>query len=162
SFATALVAMTASAKFASSATINNWNVAGAGSWNTAANWNPANVPLTTEDATIGTAVALPAGTTAITLDADQPVYGVTANPASGKTLQINSGTPTTSALILLSTDTATGSGSFFAFSATSGTTQIGAPVQLGNASTVSSTATINSFVNASNLVFNGDIREAAG
>jgi hypothetical protein len=160
--AAVLILASSSATSARAATINNWNVAGGGSWNVAANWNPANIPLPTEDATFGVATTLPASTTAITLDANQTVYGVTSSPGSSKTLTIGSGTPTTSILTLLSSDSTNSGGTFYALSATNGATQINSPIQLGDNTTTSSTATFNSSVNASNFVINGALTEAAG
>ncbi len=145
------------------ATINNWNVAAGGSWNTGSNWSTTNVPLSTEDAQFGS--ILPAATNAITLDADQTVYGILVATGSGtKIAQITSGTPSTSKLILLSTDqTADGVSTFFAANAVSGVEQINAPVQLGNASSGTTQETFNRHgVNANSFIFNGDITDSPG
>src|SRR5262245_16036255 len=91
-----------SATAAQAATINNWNVTAGGSWNVAANWNPANVPTSTENANFG--AILPVGTSTITLDGSQTVYGVSSGPgAGGKTVAITAGTGGT--LTVLSSDT---------------------------------------------------------
>ena len=67
-----LVAIVYFVRESPAATINNWNIAGGGSWNTSTNWNPANVPTATEAATF--TAGLPAATNVITLDGNQTAY----------------------------------------------------------------------------------------
>ncbi len=144
------------AGFAEAALVS-WNVAAGGSWNNGANWDTTTIPTSSDIASFG--AILPAGASAITLDGDQTVQGVIIGPGSGKQVTISSGTPTTSKIILLSTNDVTD----FALSATNGGAHnLAAPVQLGNGSSGSFTATFNSFVNGSNFVINGAISESPG
>jgi len=145
----------------SRAIVVTWNISTGGSWTTSANWSPQQVPGASDQAVIGPATAT---SSTVNLDGDQTVYGYQASPGSGKTAILASGTPATSKLIVLSTDTTSdGSTTFFALSGTNGSNNaINAPVQLGNGSSGSFTATFNSFVNASNFVINGAITESPG
>ena len=143
------------------AIVITWDVSTGGSWTNNTNWNPQQVPGASDQAVIGPAIAT---ANTVTLDGDQTVYGFQVLPGSGKTVTLASGTPSTSKLIVLSTDTTSdGSTTFFALSGNNGTNNpINAPVQLGNGSSGSFTATFNSFVNASNFVINGAITESPG
>ncbi|HZZ27378.1 MAG TPA: hypothetical protein VFE46_05160 [Pirellulales bacterium] len=142
------------------ATTVNWVPTGAGSWNNPANWssNPS-LPGAGDEATF---ISTLVGTgNAVTLDAtNQTVGGVNvAAGTGGKGIDIQAGSPA-GTLILTSTDT---SGATVALTATSGLLVVDAPIQLGNGSTGSFTATFNDSTNTTNsFIVNGGITASAG
>lgn len=145
-----------------SAAVVTWVPTGAGSWNVPANWSTSSLPGPSDTATFPNTLV---GTgNAVTLDANQTVYAVNvAAGTGGKGIDIQAGSPA-STLTVLSTDSSTdGSTTFYAIAATSGLTVIDAPVQLGNGSSGSFTATLFNSTNTSNsFVINGNISASAG
>ena len=102
----------------SQAIVITWNISTGGSWTTGTNWNPQQVPGASDVAIIGSAIAT---ANIVNLDGDQTVYGYQAGAGSGKSTTLASGTPGTSKLIVLSTDTTSdGSTTFFALSGVNG------------------------------------------
>jgi autotransporter-associated beta strand protein len=129
------------------ATANNWNINSGGSWNVGANWSTGNIPTIAEDAVIGpiaTSVSSPAS---IATNSNQTAFGLTLDPAPGKSIRLNPGISEGGRLTLLSTDTAPdGVSKFFTINTASGIeNQINAPIVLGGAGKGAFTAQINSF-----------------
>jgi hypothetical protein len=164
SFRHAFVAAVAVALFASTASAANVDnfvptATGAYSWNDPTNWssNPS-LPGPTDVAVFTGAAG---NTLTVTLDGNQTVYAVS-GLASGAAMNIGAGTPTTSTLTLLSTDTTNTASTFTAINAPTGTSFYNVPIVLGNASTSGGTITIASAVNSTNLEINGGISNFAG
>lgn len=143
------------------ATVNSWAIPGTGSWNTGTNWSTTAVPNTTEAATFTSAINT--ATNVITLDGNQAVYGVNlVTTTGGKAVQIDPGTGGT--LTVVSTDQTTdGNSTFQALSVNSGLLIVNVPVQLGDGSTSSGTATFNNnSTTSTSFDIRGNITEAAG
>lgn len=150
------------ASFAGAATINNWNVAGGGSWNSAGNWANSNIPTTTDVATFTS--GLPVATNVITLDSNQNAYALTETTgAANKIVQIDNAA-SANTLTLVSTDTTyDGSTTFPAIYVNSGLLTINSKIQLGNGSSGSFVADFTNNVNTSNsVVINGTISQSTG
>src|SRR5262249_24320320 len=141
---------------------NDWITAAGGSWNTGSNWKPGHPPTANEDASILQIATSTSSPVSVTLDANQTAYGLTLSPAGGKAIHIDTGSSSNNTLTLLSTDATTdGVNTFSSIYAASGIGDaINAPVQLGNGSSGSFTAVINSFDPA--FVINGAISQSPG
>jgi autotransporter-associated beta strand protein len=148
---------------AGAATVNNWDVPGSGSWNNPANWTSGSIPSTNDDVQIGPLATSVTFIGSITLDGNQTAYGLTLVPDGAKEIHIDPGTSTSSTLTLVSGDPASADGinQFVALNALGGFGNfINVPLRLGNGSSGSFTAVINT-VDAA-LGIGGGISQSPG
>jgi len=144
------------------ATPSEWETAGGGSWNVGSNWKPGHAPTASEDASIGQNATSTGSPGSVTLDANQTAYGLTLSPGGGKAIHIDPGSSSNNTLTLLSADATTdGVSTFYSIYAASGiASAINAPIQLGNGSSGSFTAVVNSF--DPTFFINGAISQSPG
>ncbi|HEY2761994.1 MAG TPA: hypothetical protein VGI75_14655, partial [Pirellulales bacterium] len=127
------------------AVANNWAITGGGTWNSSADWSLQHIPTTAEAAVIGSIAVTNTSPASVTLDANQSAYALRLSSPIQKAVTIDSGAGSTHTLTLLSTDTTNDGQNKFATINASGTgNAINVPVQLGNGSTGSFQAIINS------------------